>query len=132
MHAQCEIKATVLSVDDSASFRRLVTAALASAGYRAIEAADGATALAAAQSQQVDLVLADYNMPRMNGIELVQALRALPGHRSTPVLLLTTECDEALKASGKAAGASGWLRKPFDPPALLAAIERVIGQAAHG
>jgi two-component system chemotaxis response regulator CheY len=126
MQAHGETKATVLSVDDSASFRRLVSAALASAGYRAIEAADGVAALAVAQSQQVDLVLTDYNMPRMNGVELVQALRALPEHRSTPILLLTTECDESLKSSGKAAGASGWLRKPFDPPALLAALERVI------
>lgn len=125
MQAHGEVKATVLSVDDSASFRRLMSAALASAGYRAVEAADGAAALALVQSQQVDVVLTDYNMPRMNGIDLVRALRALPEHRSTPILLLTTECDEALKVSGKAAGASGWLRKPFDPQALLAALERV-------
>ena len=117
---------TVLAVDDSTSFRRLVSATLIQAGYRTIEAADGVEAMAVARSQTVDLVLTDYNMPNMNGIELVQALRALPGHRSTPILLLSTESDDALKASGKAAGASGWLRKPFDPPALLAALERVI------
>lgn len=126
MQTQGEARATVLSVDDSASFRRLVSAALTRAGYRAIEAADGAEALAVAQSQHVDLVLTDYNMPRMNGIELVQALRALPAHRSTPILLLSTESDEAVKLSGKAAGASGWLSKPFDPQALMATLERVI------
>ena len=118
--------ATVLAVDDSTSFRRLVSATLMQAGYRTIEAADGVEAMAVARSQTVDLVLTDYNMPNMNGIELVQALRALPEHRGTPILLLSTESDDALKASGKAAGASGWLRKPFDPPALLAALERVI------
>lgn len=126
MQTRRGIGATVLAVDDSTSFRRLVSATLMQAGYRTIEAADGAEAMAVAQSQPVDLVLTDYNMPNMNGIELVQALRALPGHRSTPILLLSTESDDALKASGKAAGASGWLRKPFDPPALLAALERVI------
>jgi two-component system chemotaxis response regulator CheY len=126
MQTRHEVRATVLAVDDSTSFRRLVSATLIQAGYRTIEAADGVEAMAVAQSQPVDLVLTDYNMPNMNGIELVQALRALPGHRSTPILLLSTESDDALKASGKAAGASGWLRKPFDPAALLAALDRVI------
>ncbi len=126
MNMDGQARATVLSVDDSASFRRLVSAALANAGYYALEARDGAEALAVAQSQPVDLVLTDYNMPNMNGIELVQALRALPAHRSTPILVLSTEADDALKTSGREAGASGWLRKPFEPKALLAAMEQVM------
>ncbi len=117
---------SILAVDDSASMRQMVSFTLKGAGYQVIEAADGQEAFEKARGQRVDLVLTDQNMPVMDGITLVRQLRALPTYATTPILILTTESGDDMKARGKAAGATGWLVKPFDPNKLLDVIKRVI------
>ena len=117
---------SILAVDDSASMRQMVAFTLKGAGYNVIEAADGQEALEKARTQHVDLVLTDQNMPRMDGISLVKALRTMHGFSGTPMLILTTESSDDMKAKGKAAGATGWLVKPFDPAKLLDVIKKVI------
>jgi two-component system chemotaxis response regulator CheY len=117
---------SILAVDDSASMRQMVAFTLKGAGYNVIEAADGQEAYDKARGHAVDLVLTDQNMPRMDGLTLVKSLRGLPSYASTPILILTTESSDDMKARGKAAGATGWLVKPFDPNKLLDVIRRVI------
>jgi two-component system chemotaxis response regulator CheY len=118
---------TILAVDDSASIRQMVAFTLKSAGYVVVEAVDGQDGLEKAKAKSVSLVLTDQNMPRMDGISLVKQLRALPQHKTTPILMLTTESSDQMKAQGKAAGATGWLVKPFDPTKLLEVVKKVIG-----
>jgi two-component system chemotaxis response regulator CheY len=117
----------VLAVDDSTSMRQMVAFTLASAGYEVAEAPDGREALAMAQKEKFSLVLADVNMPNMDGISLVRALRGLPDYKFTPLLMLTTESGPEKKQEGKAAGATGWLVKPFNPEQLLNTVKRVLG-----
>jgi len=117
---------SILAVDDSASMRQMVSFTLKGAGYHVIEAADGQEAYEKAMTQSVDLVLTDQNMPRMDGVTLVKNLRGLPGYASTPILILTTESGDEMKSKGRAAGATGWLVKPFDPSKLLEVIRKVI------
>lgn len=117
---------SILAVDDSASMRQMVAFTLKGAGYNVIEAADGQEAFEKAKGQTVDLVLTDQNMPRMDGITLVKSLRSLSSYAGTPMLILTTESSDDMKAKGKAAGATGWLVKPFDPNKLLEVIKKVI------
>jgi two-component system, chemotaxis family, chemotaxis protein CheY len=118
---------TVLAVDDSASIRQMVAFTLKSAGYQVVEAVDGEDGLAKAKSTAVNLVLTDQNMPKMDGLSLIKSLRTLPQYKSAPILVLTTESGDAMKAAGKAAGATGWLVKPFDPPKLLEVVKKVLG-----
>ena len=118
--------ATILTVDDSASMRRMVSFTLKAAGYEVIEAVDGEDALAKAKTSKSDLVLADVNMPKMDGITLIRELRKLPNYKFIPMLMLTTESASDKKSEGKAAGATGWLVKPFDPDKLLATINKVV------
>ena len=118
---------TVLAVDDSKSILQMVAFTLKGAGYQVIEASNGQEALAAAQRQKVDLVLTDLNMPVMDGLTLVQKLRASPAYKFTPMLMLTTEAGADFKAKGKAAGLTGWLVKPFDPQKLLGVVKKVLG-----
>ncbi len=121
---------TILAVDDSASMRQLIGVTLRGAGYEVVEASDGAEALEYARKHRVDLVLADVNMPKMDGIMLVAHLRTLPAYRLTPLLLLTTESSHERKLQGKQAGATGWMLKPFNPSQLLATLERALGAGA--
>jgi two-component system chemotaxis response regulator CheY len=107
--------------------RQMVRATLQSAGYGVVEAADGQEALEFARGNSVDLVISDVNMPRMDGIRLIHELRALPGYRLTPLLLLTTESSREKKQEGKLAGATGWIVKPFNPAQLLATLTRLLG-----
>ena len=118
----------ILAVDDSSSMRQMVSFTLASAGYAVTEAEDGAIALDKARGGQYDLVLADVNMPNLDGISLIRALRALPAYQYTPMLMLTTEAGDGKKQEGRAAGATGWLVKPFNPEQLLATLKRVLPQ----
>ena len=118
---------TILAVDDSASLRQMVAFTLKSAGYDVIEAGDGEEGLAKAKGATVNVVLTDQNMPKMDGLTLVKNLRALPQYAATPILLLTTESSDQMKAAGKAAGATGWLVKPFDPAKLIEVIKKVAG-----
>lgn len=118
---------SILAVDDSASIRQMVAFTLKSAGYQVTEAVDGQDALEKAKTKTFDLVLTDQNMPRMDGITLVKNLRATSQYASRPILILTTESSDAMKAQGKAAGATGWLVKPFDPMRLAEVVKKVIG-----
>jgi len=118
---------TILAVDDSASLRQMVSFTLKSAGYDVVEAVDGQDGLDKAKSKAVDLILTDQNMPRMDGLTLIRSLRALPQYRSTPILMLTTESSDAMKQQGRAAGATGWLVKPFDPQKLIEVVKKVVG-----
>ena len=118
---------SILAVDDSASIRSMVSFTLKSAGYEVIEAVDGVDALAKAKARPMNLVLTDQNMPRMDGLTLVRSLRLLPDYRSAPILILTTESGAYMKSQGKAAGATGWLVKPFDPQRLIDVVQKVLG-----
>ena len=118
---------TILTVDDSLSIRQMVAFTLKGAGYGVVEASDGEDGLAKAKKQNFALVLTDQNMPRMDGLTLIRNLRALPEYRSTPLLMLTTEAGDSMKSQGRAAGATGWLVKPFDPQKLLEVVRKVIG-----
>ena len=117
---------SILAVDDSISMRQLVAATLEDAGFEVVQAVDGVDALAKAKTASVDLVLTDVNMPNMDGIELIRNLRSQPSYKFTPMLMLTTESAGDKKAQGKAAGATGWIVKPFDPAQLIATIKKVI------
>ena len=118
--------ATILAVDDSPSMRQMVSFTLKQAGYIVIEAADGRQALDLARAHSVNLVLTDVNMPEMDGITLVRELRQLDAYKFVPMLMLTTEAGQDRKMQGKAAGATGWLVKPFNPEKLLATIAKVL------
>ena len=118
---------TILAVDDSASIRQMVAFTLKSSGYDVVEAVDGMDGLEKAKSKSFNLILTDQNMPRMDGLTLVKSLRALAQYSRTPILMLTTESSDAMKAQGKAAGATGWLVKPFDPQKLIEVVKKVIG-----
>lgn len=117
---------TVLIVDDSATMRAMVGDALRAGGYGVVAAVHGADALARADGQPVQLVITDFNMPVMGGLELIQKLRAKSGFKFIPILVLTTETEDSLKNRGKAAGATGWVTKPFDPARLLAVVNRLV------
>ncbi len=118
--------ATILVVDDSTTMRQMVCFTLTSAGHDVVEAADGNEGVAAARQGKFDLVITDVNMPGMNGIELVRALRALPEYKFTPMLVLTTESEQSIKQKGRDAGATGWIVKPFSPDILLNTLAKVL------
>ncbi len=118
---------TILTVDDSPSMRSMLSFALKRAGYNTVEADNGVTGLEAAKKQSFDLVITDVNMPEMDGLSLVSELRRIEEYKFTPVLVLTTESGDDKKALGKAAGATGWIVKPFDPDQLLNVVSRVLG-----
>jgi two-component system chemotaxis response regulator CheY len=122
-----KVMASVLAVDDSASMRQMVSFTLKGAGYTVVEAVDGVDALAKAQTQKFDCVVTDVNMPNKDGITLIKDLRALPDYKFVPMLMLTTESGMDKKQQGKAAGATGWIVKPFNPDQLLKTIKKVLG-----
>jgi len=117
---------TILTVDDSASMRQMVSFTLKGAGYEVVEAVDGSDALERLKGA-VHMVITDLHMPRMNGIELIKAVRAMPAYKYIPMVLLTTESLEDRKKEGRAAGATGWIVKPFSPEQLLAVVKKVLG-----
>ena len=116
----------ILSVDDSSTMRQMITFTLKGAGYEVLEAGDGLEALEVAKGKKLSLVITDVNMPRMDGITLVQRLRALPEFKFTPILVLTTESDASMKQKGKDAGATGRIVKPYSPEKLLDVFNKVI------
>ena len=116
----------ILTVDDSSTMRQMITFTLKGAGFDVLEAGDGVEALEVATGKKLDLIITDVNMPRMDGITLVQRLRALPQFKFTPILVLTTESDASMKQKGKEAGATGWIVKPFNPEKLLDVVNKVI------
>jgi len=120
------MKKRIMIVDDSSSVRQLVSGTLSDGGYDVVEAVDGEDALAKFHDNPTDLVISDLNMPNMDGIELVKQLRALPGQRFLPIIMLTTESQDAKKQEGRAAGASGWLVKPFKAEQILSVVKMVL------
>jgi two-component system chemotaxis response regulator CheY len=121
------VSKTILTVDDSASVRQMVGMTLRQAGYEVVEAVDGEDALAKLVGSGVHMVLTDLNMPNMDGIELIRRLRANPACRFIPIVMLTTESQSEKKQEGRAAGATGWIVKPFNPKQLLTIIRKVLG-----
>ena len=117
---------TILTVDDSASLRQMIAVVLRGSGYTVVEAVDGKDALSKVAGQKFDLVLTDVNMPQMDGLELTRRLRVMPQYKFTPIVLLTTESHTDKKLQGKAAGATAWIIKPFDPDQLLAVVKKVV------
>jgi two-component system, chemotaxis family, chemotaxis protein CheY len=118
---------TIMTVDDSTSVRQMVSFTLKSAGYNVIEATDGQDALSKLSECQVNMILTDLNMPKMDGLELIREVRAGSSHKFVPIIMLTTESQDSKKQDGKAAGATGWIVKPFKPPQLLAVVKKVLG-----
>lgn len=118
--------ANIIAVDDSPSMRQLVSMTLSRAGHQVHLAEDGLEAIDLANAINADLVITDVHMPNMNGIELTKHLRAIPGYRYKPILVLTTESSSDMKRLGKDAGATGWIVKPFNPESLLAVLDRVL------
>jgi two-component system, chemotaxis family, chemotaxis protein CheY len=116
----------ILTVDDSATARQMTGLVLRGAGYEVIEAVDGEDALAKVPGRELNLVLTDINMPKMDGLELTRRLRAMDECKFVPIVLLTTESHPEKKQEGKAAGASGWIVKPFNPEQLLAVVKKVM------
>lgn len=116
---------TIMTVDDSASIRQMVKFTLSEAGYAVVEAHDGQDALGKI-NQGVDMVITDLNMPYMDGLELIKNIRSSPQLRFIPIVMLTTESQDEKKMEGKAAGATGWIVKPFRPDQLLAVIKKVL------
>lgn len=114
---------SVLVVDDSSSFRTVVSHTLAKAGYQVIEACDGQQGLDRMADQRVSMVICDLNMPGIDGFEFTRRFKAVPTHKFTPVLMLTTEAQEAKKQQGRQAGVNAWLTKPFQPSRLLLAVQ---------
>ena len=115
----------ILTVEDSASMRALLNHALSSQGFDVAQAEDGEVALEWLALNEVDVVITDINMPRLDGFGLIEKLRQGNRHRDRPILVLTTESSEEKKARAREAGATGWIVKPFDPEKLCAAVRRV-------
>ncbi len=116
----------ILIVDDSASMRQLVTFALQDAGYEVVAAVNGRDALSKLNGAGIDMVITDLNMPEMDGIEFIKQLRKRAGYRFTPIIMLTTESQEAKKQQGRQAGASGWIVKPFTPEQLIEIVRKFV------
>lgn len=116
---------TIMIVDDSASMRQVVGITLRGAGYDVLEGVDGIDALARLKGQKVHLIISDVNMPNMDGISFVKAVKLVPAYKFTPIIMLTTESEESKKIQGQAAGAKAWVVKPFQPAQLLLAVQRL-------
>jgi two-component system chemotaxis response regulator CheY len=117
----------IMTADDSASVRQMVTFTLKQNGYEVIEAVDGQDALAKLATQKVDMLLTDLNMPKMDGIGLIKGVRASTLNKFIPIVMLTTESTDSKKSEGKSAGATGWIVKPFKPEQLIAVVKKVLG-----
>lgn len=120
--------AHILTVDDSASIRLTTKIALTGAGYQVTEAVDGLDGLNKAKADSFDMIVTDLNMPNMNGLAMIEALRSSPAHTGIPIIFLTTESDADMKSRAKAAGATGWITKPFDPEQLVKIARKVLGK----
>lgn len=118
----------ILVVDDSETVRQVLQLSLSTAGFDVIEAEDGVDALEKLADARIDMLITDLNMPNMDGLELIKRVRKEGSHRFTPIVMLTTESSEQKKQAGRAAGASGWIVKPFKPEQLLKVVKMVLGE----
>jgi two-component system chemotaxis response regulator CheY len=117
----------ILIVDDSASMRQMINFTLSAAGYDVSEAEDGMDALKKMNGEPVHMIIADINMPNMDGIELTRKIRTHADYKFIPIIILTTESQSSLKQEGKSAGATGWIVKPFSPEQLISVVKKVLG-----
>lgn len=117
----------ILAVDDSISIRKSISFVLTQEGYEVVEAVDGVDGLAKAKEDKFNLVITDINMPNMDGIEMIKQIRQTDGYKFTPIIALTTENQDSKMQEGKAAGATGWIVKPFTSEKLLAIVKKIIG-----
>jgi two-component system chemotaxis response regulator CheY len=117
----------ILTADDSASVRQMVSFTLKDAGYSVLEASDGREALDQMQNSGIHLLITDLNMPNLDGIGLIREVRSMPRSKFIPILMLTTESQDVKKQEGKAAGATGWIVKPFKPDQLVTVVKRILG-----
>ncbi|WP_343078864.1 response regulator [Ostreiculturibacter nitratireducens] len=117
----------ILAVDDSRTIRDMLKLALTEVGYTLHLAEDGIHGLEVLAGISPDAIISDINMPRLDGFGFIEAVRGQEKHRATPILVLTTESAPDLKARARAAGATGWIVKPFDPPKLIKALRMVAG-----
>jgi len=117
---------TILFVEDSASVRQVFKSTLTREGYDVIVACDGQDALTKLDGTKIHLIISDVNMPNMDGLAFIKAAKQLPAYKFTPIIMLTTETQEAKMNEGKAAGVKAWIVKPFQPPQLLAAVSQLI------
>lgn len=117
----------ILAVDDSISIRKSISFILGQEGYEITEAEDGIDGLAKAKAEKFNLVITDINMPKMDGIEFTRQLRQTEGYKFTPIIALTTENQASKMDEGKAAGATGWIVKPFTSEKLIAVVKKIIG-----
>jgi len=117
----------IMTVDDSASVRQMVSFTLKQNGYDVLEAVDGKDGLQKLAGAKVDMIITDLNMPNLDGIGLIKGARAIPACKFIPIVMLTTESQDSKKAEGKSAGATGWIVKPFKPEQLIAVIKKVLG-----
>jgi two-component system chemotaxis response regulator CheY len=115
----------ILTIDDSKTMRDMLMLTLADAGFEVLQAVDGQDGVDLLRTEVVDVVITDINMPRMDGYEVVRQLRARPEHRTTPILMLTTESELEKKNIAREIGATGWMVKPFDPDRLIATLHKV-------
>ena len=122
------MSARILTVDDSASIRLTTNVALSGAGYSVTEAVNGVEGIQKATSAAYDLIVTDLNMPVMDGLTMIRELRKIPSQMGIPIIFLTTESDGSIKEQAKAAGATGWLTKPFDPENLVKIVRKVLGK----
>ncbi len=118
----------IMTVDDSVSIRQVVALTLGDAGYEVLQAVDGRAALELLAREPVDLLLTDLNMPNLDGVGLIRAVRRHQAHRFIPIIMLTTDLHDTRKQEGKAAGASGWIVKPFKPEQLLGVVRMVLAR----
>lgn len=116
------MKKTIMVVDDSAVMRQAVSFTLMNAGFGVVEAVDGADALLKLSKTKVELIISDLNMPKMDGIGFLKAVRTMPEYKFIPVIMLTTESQEAKMKEGKLAGAKAWMIKPFKPERIIEAV----------
>jgi two-component system chemotaxis response regulator CheY len=119
---------TILAVDDSASMRQMIRLTLRNAGYDVIEAADGQEGLSQARRAKIHMILTDLNMPVMDGMVFIRELRKSPAYTGIPIVFVTTESDAEKKSQAKAAGATAWITKPFQPEQLVAVAKKVLGE----
>ena len=117
---------TIMIVDDSASLRQVVAIALKGAGYTVLEGCDGKDAIAKLTGQKVNLIISDVNMPNMDGISFVKAVKQMAAYKFTPIVMLTTESQESKKKEGQEAGAKAWIVKPFKPDQLLGEVQKLV------
>jgi two-component system chemotaxis response regulator CheY len=115
----------ILTIDDSKTMRDMLLLTLTDAGFEVLQGVDGEDGIAVLGDQKVDVIITDINMPKMDGYEVIRQLRQDPRHKTTPIIVLTTESDADKRNIARSAGATGWMVKPFDPEGLIAVINKV-------